>query len=77
MGHGCREGAAKKQAALPKAGQEGENHNAELSAAFEQLADHFTKRGAPRFAPFNALMKLYVDLATSVGRGNGSLALHL
>ncbi|EIE24594.1 PNK3P-domain-containing protein [Coccomyxa subellipsoidea C-169] len=40
-----KEGAAKKQAALPKAGQEGENHNAELSAAFEQLADHFTKRG--------------------------------
>lgn len=42
----CREGANKRGAYIPPAGQEGENHNPEMSAAFEQLADHFAKKGA-------------------------------
>lgn len=42
----CREGASKKGAYIPPAGEEGENHNLEMSAAFEQLADHFAKKGA-------------------------------
>ncbi|BDA42742.1 Bifunctional polynucleotide phosphatase/kinase [Coccomyxa sp. Obi] len=79
------EGASKKGAYIPPAGEEGENHNPEISAAFEQLADHFAKKGegfkanalrksSKIIAAHPAKITASSELKNTAGIGKGSMA---